>query len=80
MLTLHGDLYSEKLLPDELVAYRKGELVVRGQVVEGSHFFAAFHPPGFVHKLLSEFDILAHIQDPLLPYIDQDQWIVRKKQ
>lgn len=79
MLTLHGDLYSEKLLPDELVTYQKGALVVRGQVIEGSHFFAAFHPTSFVHKWLSGFDILAHIQNPLPPYILQDQWIVRKK-
>jgi hypothetical protein len=65
MLTLHGDLYSEKLLPDELVTYQKGALVVRDQVIEGSRFFAVFHPTSFVHKWLGGFDILAHIQNPL---------------
>lgn len=79
LITLHGDQYCGKLLADELARYQRGELVVRSQVVEGSRLFAAFHPTDFVRSLLNDFEILAHIENPLPPYILQDQWIARKK-
>src|SRR5579885_2374071 len=40
LLTLHGDHFRKKLLPDELKRYDAGEIVVRGGVVEGSRMFA----------------------------------------
>ena len=77
-ITLHGDQYRDKLLPDERAQYEEGELVVRSQVVEGSRLYAAFHPPSFVRDWLSEFEAVEHIEKPLPPFILQDQWIARK--
>lgn len=54
--TFHGEKTKSKLFPDELAKYENGELVVRGNVFEGSKNFVAIHSDEFVReKLLCDF-------------------------
>lgn len=54
--TFHGEKTKHKLFPDELEKYERGELVVRGNVFEGSKNFVAIHSDLFVrNKLLKGF-------------------------
>jgi ubiquinone/menaquinone biosynthesis C-methylase UbiE len=63
--TFHGDKTKHKLFSDELVKYEQGELVVRGNVYEGSKNFVAIHSDLFVrNKLLKEFTSVSQIQWP----------------
>jgi len=79
-LTLHGDVFLDKLEKPEQTAFRNNQLVVRGQVKEGHRTFIAFHPPEFVRRWISDFTLLNHIPgktengNPA-----QDVWIMKKK-
>ena len=80
LLALNGDRFKPTLSAAELSAYEAGELVVRGNVLEGSRTYLAFHPPAFVrNELLAELEILIHDTNPD-PYISsgQDIWLARK--
>lgn len=80
MLTLHGDAFIPKLSNSELAKYKKGNIVVRGNVKEGHRTFAAFHPKGFTNKLFKHFDVLEHVsQQAGNGKPQQDIWVVRKK-
>ena len=78
-LTLHGDVFLDKLERPEQDAFRQNQLVVRGQVKEGHRTFIAFHPPEFVKQWASDFTLLSHIPgktengNPA-----QDVWIFKK--
>ncbi|HBG05738.1 MAG: hypothetical protein A2075_06115 [Geobacteraceae bacterium GWC2_58_44] len=78
LITLKGDNYHDRLLPDEKVTYDSAGIVVRGNVTEGKKMFATFHNPKYVReKLLSKFQILNHITEHS-PLSEQDTWIAKK--
>jgi ubiquinone/menaquinone biosynthesis C-methylase UbiE len=79
LLTTQGDVYKTKLTKTELSHYEKGELVVRGRVVEGHRMFSAFQPKPFMERLFNNVEILEHIEMPVQDgWYPQDKWIVRK--
>lgn len=80
LLTTQGDVYKEKLTKNELAQYNNGELVVRGQVIEGHRMYSAFQPQAFMEQLFESVEILEHIETPVEgDWYPQDKWIVRKK-
>ena len=80
LITTQGDNFRVKLTPAELSTYDTGQLVVRGNVVEGHRTFAAFHAPAFITTLLADFELLQHTVPPVSDgqSLPQDVWIVQK--
>jgi SAM-dependent methyltransferase len=78
--TTHGAWYRERhLMPRERQQYDAGQIVVRGGVREGKKWFAAFHPPAYVHStLLQGFAVVDHLPSPLPNSIEQDVWVARR--
>ena len=89
-ITMQGDAYLEKLLPDEVEAYRSQGIVLRGNVTEGSRIFSAFHSKEYLTtQLFRNLEVLEFIpawtvyedqnggQLPA-PNQGQDIWILRK--
>lgn len=76
IITTNGDYYRDKhLLNEEKYKYDHGELIVRGEIMEGKKWFTAYHSPKFIRtKLLKEMDIVDH----LLRDSTQDIWVARK--
>lgn len=79
LLTVHGDNFNSKLLPEELREYNEKGIVVRGRVEEGSRMYTAFQSPAFMRELLKNQEILVHEPhpDPVIAG-GQDVWIVKK--
>ena len=81
LLTVHGDKFAGKLLPEELEKYQNYGFVERAMVLKGSRLFVSFHSPYYMRNiLLKNQKIILH--DPLSPqYIanNQDLWIVQKQ-
>ena len=76
VITTQGDSFLDKLLPDEVEAYRSKGLVVRGKVSEGKRIFSAFHSPRYLTTtLFRNLEVLE-----LIPGTSssQDMWILRK--
>lgn len=80
IITTNGNLASNgKLLLHEKELYEQGKLVTRGKDKEGAKLFSAFHPPEYIKRvLLSDFEILEHIDDPRPYNLLQDVWVARK--
>lgn len=78
--TTHGDITQQNLLEDEILKYKKGEIVIRGSVTEGYRMYCAYHPIPFIKKLLKDkFQILKHIPGEKKEWgLSQDVWIVKK--
>jgi len=73
---MQGDAYLEKLLPDEIEAYRSRGIVLRGNVTEGSRIFSAFHSREYLTtQLFKNLEVLEFIPSPTL---GQDIWVLRK--
>jgi len=80
LMTTHGDKSKNKLLHEEVDSYETGKLVVRGDVVEGTRSYCAFHSPSFMRNtFLKGLEIVLHDSSPD-PVIagPQDVWVVRK--
>jgi ubiquinone/menaquinone biosynthesis C-methylase UbiE len=78
-LTLHGEVFKNKLDSDEIDRFNQNQLVVRGQVKEGHRTFIAFHPPEYVLRLTSNFRTLKHIPGKMSgKSLEQDVWIFQK--
>jgi SAM-dependent methyltransferase len=78
ILTTHGDLNRSNLMKNESQLYDKGELVVRGNVIEGKRFFVSYHPPSFVkNELLKKLELVSHYTNPIPGSLTQDVWIVK---
>ena len=80
LMALNGDRFLPTLNDAERPRYESGQLVVRGNVLEGSRTYLAFHPPAFVRdKLLAGLEVLVHETNPD-PHISsgQDIWIARR--
>jgi SAM-dependent methyltransferase len=79
-LTTQGDNFKKIMSPAEITKYDKGELVVRGNVIEGHRTYSAFHPDSFMRSLFKNDEILeVIIQKPKdNKATPQDAWIVKK--
>jgi SAM-dependent methyltransferase len=78
MVTLHGHAVADRLNPKERSRFERGELVLRGQVKEGSRLYAAFHPDDYVRKsLLADLEILERLE-PFARGMTQTLWVARK--
>lgn len=79
LLTAQGDNYLPKLTPQEQENYKKGNLVIRGNVTEGHRVYSAFQPTSFMQTLFKNTIIADHItQKPTQNWVPQDIWIVKK--
>jgi SAM-dependent methyltransferase len=79
LITTAGNAFISKLTPKEKSRFERGELIIRSKVKEGHRTFAAFHPVSFMQDILSEFNVLEHIErNPVKDYLPQDIWIVQK--
>ncbi len=81
LLTTHGEVFCQKLTEQEQAQFKAGQLVVRGNVVEGHRVFAAFHPPSYMRSLFgTRAEVLQHIPGgPKNWGLEQDVWILRKQ-
>ena len=78
-LTTQGDNFKNKMTDEELIEYNKGNIIVRGNVLEGHRTYSAFHPNEFMIKLFNKVEIVEHIvTKPIEGWIPQDIWIVKK--
>lgn len=79
-LTTQGNNFRIKLTDAEQSRFSRGELIVRGKVKEGHRTFSAFHPVGFMRKLVAGAEILEHIESETGQgkWLPQDIWIIRK--
>ena len=80
LITSQGDCFKDKLMPDELSVYNRGELVVRATEQEGHRVFAAFEPAAYMQQLFSGCKILKFIKggSPQSIHGMQDTWLVQK--
>lgn len=81
MLTTHGIAFKENMTPKEIQQFDKGELVIRGNAIQGHRVFAAYHPPSYMKKLFNtQSEVLEHIEGKKEHWgIRQDTWILKKK-
>jgi 2-polyprenyl-3-methyl-5-hydroxy-6-metoxy-1,4-benzoquinol methylase len=81
LLTVHGNSYLDLLTPEESLQYRKGNLVIRNEIFEGTNKCAAFHPPDYLYKMLPDcgFEILDKVPGELIEYgSPQDMYLAMK--
>jgi len=79
IFTTHGDVYAKRLLPADKERYDSGSLVIKGQVKEGKKHFVAYHPPQFIEsKLLKDYVVIRHINNPAQYQLEQEVWVVKK--
>ncbi len=77
--SFHSTNVAGRLLDGEAATFQAGALVVRGNVREGGRLFAAYHPPRFIaDTLLSGFDILEIIENPLSSMV-QTVYVARRR-
>ena len=82
IFTTHGSAYRSKLTSSEQTRFEKGQPIIREFKNEGSRNFASFHPPRFIHTLITDkFQLLDFFSGESHPELigDQDKWVVRKK-
>jgi SAM-dependent methyltransferase len=78
LATLHGNRVRGKLTEAEGARFDRGELVVRGNVVEGSRLYAAFHPDDFAQRKLFDGMTVVAKQEPFAPRMRQTLWVARQ--
>lgn len=79
-LTLQGNIYRDKLTPEEKRNFDKGELIVKSKTKEGHRTYSAFQPAIFVKKLIGENEILEHVEGKIKDgKYQQDLWIIKVK-
>lgn len=79
ILTVNGETMSRRALLDhEYAGFARGEYVGRTGVPEGKKYYAAYHPPQFMRRLLEPLEILAHDVDHEKSTMNQDIWIARR--
>ncbi len=81
LLTTQGDVFLEKMDEQEKEQYKKGELVVRGNVQEGHRVYSAFQPPVFMRELVAPFaEVVEFIPGKVVQgKPEQDLWVFRKR-
>jgi SAM-dependent methyltransferase len=79
ILTTHGNLSAQRLLPEEKRRFDEGQLVVRDGIREGKKHFLAYHPEAFIRaRLLNRFTVLRHVDSPREHQLRQDVWVAQK--
>jgi SAM-dependent methyltransferase len=67
--TVHGESYRERLLPEQLARFDRGEIVVWLPEIEGTNLCSAYWPEAAVARILgSGFEVIEHFDpraDPL---------------
>ena len=79
VISINGDRQLDKLLPEELEAYKSRGIVVRGNVQEGRKMFFTLHSPTYVREFLfKSFEVMEFGAGgfPCIP--SQDLWVLRK--
>lgn len=79
--TTHGNDFIHKLNTQEKNVYLSGELVERTYKVEGNRLFAAYQPPSFFKKLITDagFELLKHDERKSSEKKQkQDVWVFKK--
>lgn len=81
MLTTHGIAFRANMTAKEIQQFDKGELVIRGNAIQGHRVFAAYHPPSYMNKLFNQqSEVLRHIEGKKEDWgVRQDTWILRCK-
>lgn len=80
MITLHGERHASKLTMEELLKFKKGEAVIRGNVKEGSRIFTSYHSPKYAKEnLFKDKEIVYFSDEPLHKDFTQDVYIIKVK-
>ena len=80
LITAHGDHYLPALNENEQAAYRRGDLVVKKSLQEGSNNCAAFHPHEYVRNTLAkDYSIVAFRPEGALGNPSQDLYLLKKE-
>jgi ubiquinone/menaquinone biosynthesis C-methylase UbiE len=75
-LTTHGKSFLRLLNTQEQGIFTNGDIVIKGNTLEGHRTYAAFHPQTFFRKLIGDNEIVAFIGGKKY---EQDIWIIKKK-
>ena len=79
LVSTHGAHYLPTLSHAEQRRFNESKLVVRSARSAGSNLCNAFHPDGYVRRMLTEgFDIVAHEPRGARGNSEQDLWLLRK--
>ncbi|MCG8696713.1 MAG: class I SAM-dependent methyltransferase [Bacteroidales bacterium] len=79
LLTLHGDIFKNKLTSTEKAIYDEGKLVIKSYTKEGHRTFSAYQPKDFVIQLVANNKILEHIPGKVINNKpEQDVWLIQK--
>jgi SAM-dependent methyltransferase len=80
IVSTQGHNFLNLLTESEKKLFNKGQLVIRGQVLEGHRTYSAFHPPQYINKLFYMFKVIEHqIDTPNANHpLPQDIWILQK--
>jgi SAM-dependent methyltransferase len=81
IVSTQGDHFLPLLTDSEKKNYKEGQLVVRGQVLEGHRTYSAFHPPKYIKNLFYMYEIKEHkVETPTAQNkLPQDIWVLQKK-
>jgi SAM-dependent methyltransferase len=78
LFSTHGDKAAEGLAPAELAEFQKGNGVVRGHHVLGTNFCAAYHPEGYVRRVLARgLEVIDFTPEGAKGNPPQDLYLVR---
>lgn len=81
IFTTCGDYFKPGLIPEHKLLYESGEIVIQGNLKEGTKCFLSLHPEEYVrNKLLKDIEIIDYIKSPVKYSIEQDVWVVKKAQ
>jgi SAM-dependent methyltransferase len=80
LLSLHGDSYLPSLSEQERAIFLRGQVVTRFERSEGTNLCCAFHPEGFVRRVLAnDFEVMDHVPEGATGNPHQDVWLLRKR-
>lgn len=81
LITTAGQIFIEKMTSAEQEKFNVGELVVRGNAIEGHRVYGAFQPKDFMLSLFqNQFEVVEHTEGKRASWgFEQDIWVVRKK-
>jgi SAM-dependent methyltransferase len=78
LFSTHGDKAAEGLAPAERAEYQKGNGLVLGGHVLGTNFCAAYHPEGYVRRVLARgFEVVDFTPEGAKGNPPQDLYLVR---
>ena len=79
LVTVHGDVYRERLTADERAAFDAGDVVVRWGEVPGTNLCTTFHPRAAVERLVAgRFEIVTFVPEGARGNPQQDLYLLRR--